>query len=100
MLVTMRSLHGALPLEMAKPLVVEAVTTPASSTQGLLHAVLPCRAAVVAPDPHLCRRDHPPSPDGDRLVLAQDEPGRPGPARAGLPAQRRPVRRARRRVRG
>ena len=33
-------------------------------------------------------------------MLAQAEPGRAGPAGAGLPAQRRPVRRARRRLRG
>ena len=61
---------------MAKPLVVEAVATPASSVQGLLHDVLPCRAAVVAPGPFLRRRDHPPAPGGDRLAVAEAEPGR------------------------
>src|SRR5215831_6410112 len=34
-------------------------------------AVLPCCAATVAPDPDLCRRDHPLPPPADQLVLAQ-----------------------------
>ena len=70
-----------------------------STTRGF-HAFLPCRAAVVVPDPHLCGRDHPPPPEGDRLVLAEAEPRAAGSPGAGLPAQRRDVRRDRRRVRG
>ena len=52
-------------------------------------AFLPCRAAVVAPDPGLHRRDHPSPPQADRIVLAQAQPRPAGPAGAGLPAQRR-----------
>jgi DDE superfamily endonuclease len=70
-----------------------------SATRGF-HAFLPCRAAVVVPDPHLPGRDHPPPPEGDRLVLAEAEPWAAGSPRAGLPAERRDVRRDRRRVRG
>src|SRR6185312_7248614 len=100
MLVTVWSPRGVLLLEMAKPLVVEAVTTPASSTQGLLHAVLPCRAAVVAPDPLLCGRDHPPAPGLDRVAAAEAEPRPSGPAGPGPPAQGRAVHTGRGRVRG
>jgi hypothetical protein len=46
-----------------------------STTRGF-RAFLPCHAAVVVPDPHLCSRDHPPPPQGDRLVLAEAKPGR------------------------
>ena len=35
------------------------------------HAFLPCRAAVVVPDPHLRGRDYPPSPCRDRVGLAE-----------------------------
>src|ERR1700759_849647 len=63
------------------------------------HAVLPCRAAVVVPDPDLHSRPHPPPPRRDRLTLAQAQPRPAGPARARLPAQRRHIRRARGRVR-
>ena len=66
--------------------------------QGASDAFLPCRAAVVPPDPHIHRRDHPPSPPADRLTLAQAQPRSAGPAGPGLPAQRRHVRRARGRV--
>ena len=45
-----------------------------STTRGS-HAVLPCRAAVVVPDPHLRVRDHPPPPGLDRLAVAKAEPG-------------------------
>src|SRR5690348_14523359 len=100
MLVTVWSLRGVLPLGLAKPLVVEAITTSASSVQGLLHAVLPCLAAVVAPDPLLRGRDRPPAPEADRVTLTEAEPRPAGPARPGLPAQRRDVRRARGRLRG
>jgi hypothetical protein len=55
---------------------------------------LPRRAAVVCPDPHLCRRDHPPSPQEDQVALAQAPLRAAGPARAGLSAQRRHIRRA------
>ena len=61
---------------------------------------LPCRAAVVVQDPDLRSRDHPPPPDLDRVAVAEAEPRPAGPAGPGLPAQRRDVRRARRRVRG
>jgi hypothetical protein len=44
------------------------------ATRGF-QAVLPCRAAVVVSDPHVCVRDHPPPPGVDRLVLAEAEPG-------------------------
>src|SRR5689334_21743463 len=98
--VTVWSPRGVLPLETAKPLVVEAVTTPASSVQGLLHAVLPCRAAAVAPDPLLCGRDHPPAPGRDRVAVAEAEPRAAGPAGPGPPAQGRAVRAGRGRVRG
>ena len=37
--------------------------------------LLPCRAAVVVPDPHLRGRDHPPPPCRDRLGLVEAEPG-------------------------
>jgi len=32
---------------------------------------LSCHAVVVVPDPHLCRRDHPPSPQADRVGLGK-----------------------------
>src|SRR6266851_3495263 len=43
----------------------------------------PCRAAVVAPDPQLRCRDHPPLPGRNRVGLAQAPPSRAGPAGAG-----------------
>ena len=55
------------------------------TTTGL-HAVLPCRAAVVLPDPHFPGRDHRPPPAGGRVAVAEAEPRQAGPARAGLPA--------------
>jgi hypothetical protein len=48
--------------------------------------LLPCRAAVVVPDPHLRGRDHPPPPGGGAVAVAEAEPWQAGPARAGLPA--------------
>jgi hypothetical protein len=39
-------------------------------TRGF-HALLPCRAAVVPQDPHLCVQDHPPAPQGDQVRVAQ-----------------------------
>jgi len=69
-----------------------------STTRGF-HAVLPCRAAVVVGDSRLCVRDHPPAPEVDRLAVAAAELRQAGPARARLPAQRRGVRGACRRVR-
>src|SRR5512135_2119581 len=62
-------------------------------------AFLPCRAAVVFPDPHLRCGGHPPPSQEHRVVLAQARPWPAGPARAGLPAQRRDIRRAGRRLR-
>ena len=59
------------------------------------HPVLPCRAAVVPQDPHLCGGDHPPAPQGDRVVLADAEPRTAGTAGHGLLAQGRDVRRSR-----
>jgi len=61
---------------MAKPLAGEAITTTSYLCQGGFHAVRPCRAAVVCPDPCLPRRGHPPSPQEHRVVLAQTQPGR------------------------
>ena len=58
----------------AEPLVDEAITTNPSSAQGL-RCFLPCRFAVVAPGADLPVRCGPPSPQEDRLVLAQAEPG-------------------------
>src|SRR5215472_6737909 len=56
--------------------------------RGASRAFLPCRAAVVCPDPHLRCRGHPTPPQEDRVGLAQAQPGTAGPARAsGLPAQ-------------
>ncbi len=46
-------------------------------------AVLPCRAAVVAQDPHLRGRDHPPPPGCDEVALAQAEPRAAGSPRPG-----------------
>ena len=48
------------------------------TTRGF-HAVLPCRAATVPPDPQLCGRDPPPPPGLDRVVLAEAEPRPAGP---------------------
>jgi hypothetical protein len=59
---------------MAKPLAVEAITTSPSPARGF-NAVLPYRAAVVAPDPHLRGRDHPAAPRLDRVTVAQAQPG-------------------------
>ena len=75
-----------------KPLVSERSTKVQQGParyQGLccFSTVLRCRCRA---DPHLCRRDHPPSPGGDWLVLAKVNQDRP--CSAGLPAQRRPVR--------
>jgi hypothetical protein len=49
--------------------------------------------------PVLCRRDHPPAPPEDRLVLAEAEPRPAGAAGLDAPAQGRDPRRAGRRVR-
>ena len=69
-----------------------------STTRGF-HAFLPCRAAVVVGDSYLRVRDHPPAPQVDRVAVAAAELRQAGPARARLPAQRRGVRGACRRVR-
>ena len=45
-----------------KPLVSEAVDQDRLHLTRGFHAFLPCRAAVVVPDPHLRGRDHPPPP--------------------------------------
>src|SRR5262249_25076317 len=70
-----------------------------TTTRGL-HAFLPCFAAVVASDPELRGRNHPPPPDLDRLAVAEASPRAAGPPGPGLPAQRRDVRQPRGRVRG
>src|SRR5215472_7133059 len=44
--------------------------------RGASRAFLPCRAAVVCPDPHLRCRGHPAPPQEDRVGLAQAQPGR------------------------
>jgi hypothetical protein len=44
--------------------------------QGVSDAFLPCRAAVVPPDPYIHRRDHPPSPPADRSPWRKLNPGR------------------------
>ena len=67
--------------------------------QGAPMLFYPAALPLSVPDPHLRRRDHPPSPQEDRVVLAQAQPRAAGPAGAGLPAQRRDIRRAGRRVR-
>src|SRR5512142_2326812 len=85
---------------MAEPLVIEAIDQDPHPGPGAPVAFLPCRAAVVVQDLELCRRDHPPPPRLDRVVLAEAEPRPAGPAGPGLPAQGRDVRRARVRVRG
>ena len=61
----------------AKPLVDEAITTTLRLPRGL-DAFLPCRASVVPCNPHLRHWRDPPSPQADRLVLAQAQPGAPG----------------------
>src|SRR5580693_9015196 len=82
--------------ETVKPLVDEAIDQETIHyPQGLLHAFLPCRAAVVVPDPELHRRGHQTAPEVDRFAVAEAEPWAAGHARACLPAQRRDVRRAR-----
>ena len=72
---------------MAKPLVDKAIDHDPHLPPRGSDAFLPCRAAVVPPDPGLHRRDHPPPPPTDRFVLAQAEAWAAGPAGAGLPAQ-------------
>src|SRR5262250_2252180 len=47
--------------------------------QGASRAFLPCRAAVVCPDPQLRCRGHPTPPQEDRVGLAQAQPGTAGP---------------------
>ena len=44
--------------------------------------------------------NHPEAPEGDRVAVAEAQPGAGSPARAGLPAQRRDVRGTGSRVRG
>jgi hypothetical protein len=44
-----------------------------TTTRGF-HAVLPCRAAVGAQDPHLRVRDHPTAPGLDRVAVAEAHP--------------------------
>jgi hypothetical protein len=57
-----------------------------TTTRGF-RAFLPCLAAVVASDPELRGRDHPPPPDLDRLAVAEAEPRAAGPPGPGLPAR-------------
>lgn len=59
-----------------KPLVSEAIDQESFTTTRGFHAFLPCRAAVVVPDPHLRVRDHPPPPVGGRVAVAEANPGR------------------------
>ena len=61
---------GVSPWGVTKPLVDDAIDQDPHLPPRGFHAFLPCRAAVVCPDPHLCRRGHPPSPQADRVVLA------------------------------
>jgi hypothetical protein len=57
-------------------------------------------AALSLPSgPALTPLDHPPPPEACRLTAAQAQPGSAGPTGAGLPAQRRNVRRAGGRIR-
>ena len=86
--------------DVAKPLIDEAIDQDAHLPPSGSDAFLPCRAAVVPPDPGLHRRDHPPAPPTDRFVLAQAEPGPIGPCRCWPTCARRDVRRSGRRVRG
>src|ERR1700678_3740554 len=83
---------------MAKPLVGEAITTIPHLPRGL-DAVLSCRAAAVSPNLVLRRRGDPPSPQEDRVVLAEAEPRPAGAAGPGAPAQGRDPRGAGSRVR-
>ena len=56
---------------MAKPLVDDAIDQDPHLPPRGFGAVVPCRAAAVAPDPHLDGGDHPPPPGADRLALTQ-----------------------------
>ena len=84
---------------MARPLVDEAIDQDPHLHQGAPDALQPCRAAVVASDPRIHRRDHPPPPTADRPTMAQARLRAAGAAGAGLPSQERYVRRADGRVR-
>src|SRR5580704_10409 len=99
-LVTVWWWGGVSPAERRKPPVDEAITTSLHRTPGASRAFLPCRAAVVAPDPHLHRRADPPAPGGNRVAVAEAEPGTAGFAGPGPPAPGRAVRSGRGRVRG
>jgi len=71
----------------AKPPVDEAITTILRLPRGS-DAFPPCCCAIVACDADLPGRGGPPSPQEDRLVLAQAEPWPAGPAGPSPPAQR------------
>src|SRR5580704_8983105 len=61
-------------------------------TKELPFSTPPCCRCL--PRPSLMCRDHPPSPQEDQVALAQAPLRAAGPARAGLSAQRRHIRRA------
>src|SRR5690349_15581745 len=83
--------HGGVSLGgEVKPLVDEAITTITFVCPGP-RCFLPCCDAVVASDPRLPRRGHPPSSQADRVVLAQVQPPGAGAAGPGAPAQGRDV---------
>ena len=69
-----------------------------STTRGF-RAFLPCRAAVVPLDAELHGGNHPPPREDHWVAAAEAQPRAAGPARPGLPAERRDVRRAGGRVR-
>ncbi len=64
---------GGAPPDLKKSLVSEAIEQELRHHQGS-HVFLPCRAAVVVPDPDLCLRPHPSPPQVDPVVLAKAEP--------------------------
>jgi hypothetical protein len=61
---------GVSPRGLAEPLAIEAVDLNPHPRLELQLLFLPRRAAVVVQDLVLCRRDHSPSPEADRVVLA------------------------------
>src|SRR5256885_4404730 len=68
--------------KLAKPLVGQR-STKIVHDQGLLHAVLPCGAAVVTSDPDLRGGADPPPPPADRLAPAGPPPPPAGAAVGG-----------------
>src|SRR5205823_2069123 len=87
--VSASGVSGSWTLGAAKPLVVEAIDQNPHPVLGAPVAFLPCRAAVVAQDPHVRVQDHPPPPQGDRVAVAEAGSRPAGPAGPGLPAERR-----------